>query len=84
MIWTINAVFCLVLTSVTGSIVFGFWYFIGQWLEKAGFPNILYLFMKLVLIFFAFPVLYVVMLILDRTYYIAKTDVSGISGKSIV
>lgn len=74
MIWTINAVFCLVLTSVTGSIVFGFWYFIGQWLEKAGFPNILYLFMKLVLIFFAFPVLYVVMLILDRTYGIYRGD----------
>lgn len=54
MIWTINAVFCLVLTSVTGSIVFRFWYFIGQWLEKAGFPNILYLFMKLVLIFLRF------------------------------
>lgn len=74
MIWTINVVFCLVLTSVTGSIVFGFWYFVGRWLEKAGFPNILYPFMKLIMVFFTFPVLYAVMTMLDSTYGIYRGD----------
>ncbi len=46
MIWAIKVVFCLLLTSLTGSIVFVFWYLLGQWLEKTGFVNILYLLMK--------------------------------------
>ncbi|MEY8430207.1 M56 family metallopeptidase [Lachnospiraceae bacterium 48-42] len=73
MIWTIlmkaiDVVFCLLLTSLTGSIVFVIWCILGQQLEKVGFINILYRLMKLVMIFFLVPVLYVAMTWLDDTY----------------
>ena len=50
----IEIVFCLLLTSLTGSIVFIVWHILGQWLEKAGFINILYRLMKLTMIFFLY------------------------------
>lgn len=64
----IDVVFCLLLTSLTGSIVFVIWCILGQQLEKVGFINILYRLMKLVMIFFLVPVLYVAMTWLDDTY----------------
>lgn len=74
MIWTIKVVFCLLLTSLTGSIVFVFWSLLGEQLEKAGFVNILYILMKLVMLFFIIPIQYPVMSILDNVYGRYKGD----------
>lgn len=49
--WTVSIICCLFLTSVTGSVMFAFWYIMGHWLEKAGFINILYVFMKMLMFF---------------------------------
>ena len=59
--WTVSVVCCLFLTSVTGSVLFVFWYVLGRWLEKAGFINILYALMKFLMLFFTVPVLLSVM-----------------------
>lgn len=74
MIWAIKVVFCLLLTSLTGSIVFVFWYLLGQWLEKTGFMNILYLLMKLVMLFFLIPIQYLAMFAADTVYGRYKGD----------
>lgn len=74
MIWTIRVIACLVLSSITGSILFVFWYFIGQRLEKAGFLNILYIFMKWIMIFFGVPILYIIMGLLDNMYGTYRGD----------
>ncbi|MCI9615581.1 MAG: M56 family metallopeptidase [Dorea sp.] len=74
MIWTIKVVFCLLLTSLTGSIVFVFWSLLGEQLEKAGFVNILYILMKLVMLFFIIPIQYPVMSLLDNVYGRYKGD----------
>lgn len=74
MIWTINAIFCLLLTSVTGSVIFVFWCLLGKWLEKIGFLNILYAFMKLNMLFFVVPLQYMVMFWADQSYGIFRGD----------
>lgn len=74
MSWTIKFVSCLLLTSVTGSIMFAVWYIAGRWLEQAGFLNILYSFMKLIMIFFAVPGLYIAMVLLDQAYGAYRGD----------
>lgn len=74
MIWTIKPAACLILTSVSGSILFIFWYFVGRWLEKVGFLNILYEFMKLVMVFFTVPVLFFAMSWMDDTFGTYKGD----------
>lgn len=74
MIWTIKAAACLILTSISGSILFIFWYIVGQWLEKTGFLNILYVFMKLVMVFFTVPVLFLAMSWMDSAYGTYKGD----------
>lgn len=74
MSWTIKVVFCLLLTSLTGSIVFVFWYLLGRQLEKAGFVNILYMLMKLVMLFFLVPIQYPVMWAADCVYGRYKGD----------
>lgn len=65
---------CLFLTSLTGSVLFVFWYMIGRLLEKAGFVNILYAFMKLIMLFYAVPILYIAMSRLDFEYGIYRGD----------
>ncbi|MCI8580009.1 MAG: M56 family metallopeptidase [Dorea sp.] len=70
--WTVSVVCCLFLTSVTGSVLFVFWYVLGRWLEKAGFINILYALMKFLMLFFTVPVLYVTMSRLDSEYGIYR------------
>lgn len=74
MIWTIKPAACLILTSVSGSILFVFWYFVGKWLEKTGFLNILYMFMKPIMVFFTVPVLFFAMSWMDNTYGTYKGD----------
>ncbi|MBC5743281.1 M56 family metallopeptidase [Lachnospiraceae bacterium MD308] len=74
MTWTIKPVACLILTSVSGSILFIFWYFLGRLLEKVGFLNILYEFMKLVMVFFTVPVLFFAMRWMDDTFGTYKGD----------
>lgn len=74
MIWTINVIFCLLLTSVTGSIVFAFWCLLGKWLEKIGFLNISYILIKLDMLFFVIPLQYITMFWLDQSYAILRGD----------
>lgn len=74
MIWTINVIFCLLLTSVTGSVVFAFWYMLGKWLEKIGFLNISYVFMKLDMLFFVIPVQYLTVFWMDQSYGVFRGD----------
>lgn len=74
MIWTINVIFCLLLTSVTGSVVFAFWCLLGKWLEKIGFLNISYILIKLDMLFFVIPLQYITMFWLDQSYGIFRGD----------
>lgn len=54
----IDLVSCLFLTMLTGSLVFGLWYGIGRKLEKRGYVNFLYAPLRIVPVFFLFPIVY--------------------------
>lgn len=58
MSWTINFMVLMLLTTVTGSILLGIWYWIGQILECAGYINILHQMLYVVILFFLFPLAY--------------------------
>ena len=60
MVWTIKLTFAVLLTSLTGSIVLLAWHFIGKGLEWLGYLDIRYSLLKLVLMFFALPVCYLI------------------------
>jgi hypothetical protein len=66
MIWTINLMYIVLLTSATGSILFAFWYGVGRLLEYAGFIDVVYDLLKAVLIFWYFPLAFVVVLRMDK------------------
>lgn len=59
--WTINIMSAVVLTTITGTIVFGIWYGIGRLLEYLGFVNIVYELTKAVLPFWLLPISYIVL-----------------------
>jgi hypothetical protein len=52
--------YLVLLTSATGSILFGFWYGVGRLLEYAGFIDVVYELLKAVLIFWYFPLAFLV------------------------
>ncbi len=59
--WTIEFLYALVITTLTGSILTLAWYLIGRILERAGVTNILYDLLKVVLLFYYVPVGYLVL-----------------------
>jgi beta-lactamase regulating signal transducer with metallopeptidase domain len=54
--WTIDVIFTVILTTLTGTAVFLVWYAIGRLLEFLGFVNIVYELLKAVLVFWYIPV----------------------------
>lgn len=67
MTWTINLTALIVLTTLTGSILLVFWYWIGKALERIGYLNISFRFLQLVLCFFIFPLAFLVL-------YVQRTE----------
>lgn len=63
MSWTTRFIIEILLTSVTGTILFAVWYGIGQILEKMGYINILYRLLRLLLIFWFIPLAYITIVI---------------------
>jgi beta-lactamase regulating signal transducer with metallopeptidase domain len=63
MTWMINLMSAVLLTSLTGTILFLVWYAIGRLLEFLGFVNIVYELMKAVLVFWYVPVSYLVLMV---------------------
>lgn len=66
MYWAITILFALVLTTLTGSLLTVVWYVIGRQLEKAGFINIVFQFMKVVAVFWFLPLTYVLLLFINQ------------------
>lgn len=59
MTWTIEWVYAILLTSLTGSILYVTWRVVGMLLEKIGFANIIFELLKVVIIFFLLPIGYI-------------------------
>jgi hypothetical protein len=57
--------YLVLLTSATGSILFLFWYGVGLLLEFAGFVDVVYELLKAVLLFWYFPLAFLVVLHMD-------------------
>jgi beta-lactamase regulating signal transducer with metallopeptidase domain len=68
MVWTINVMSAVLLTSLTGSIVFLVWYAVGRLLEYLGFANVVYELLKAVLGFWYLPVAFLVLLVESRQF----------------
>jgi hypothetical protein len=78
MTWTINLMYLVLLTSATGSILFGFWYGVGRVLEVAGFVDVVYELLKAVLIFWYFPLAF---LVVQRMDFFHLMEWGGFLGK---
>ena len=75
--WTIKLFIAMMLTSATGMIIFIIWYWIGRFLEKMGYINIMYLLLRLVLIFWFVPMAYLTIFIennKDGNFLFFNTD----------
>ncbi|MCD7715347.1 MAG: M56 family metallopeptidase [Lachnospiraceae bacterium] len=59
--WIINLTAAILLTELTGSTLLICWYFTGRILDKKGYLNILYPFLKLIAFFFLCPVSFLVL-----------------------
>lgn len=59
--WTIKLTYAVLTTGITGTVLFGFWYGIGRIMECTGFLNVVYEMMKAVLLFWYFPIAYIVL-----------------------
>lgn len=66
--WTIELTSAILLTSVTGSILFLGWYIIAFVLDRMGFVNIIYQAMKVVMPFWMFPLSFLI-LVMDNLSY---------------
>lgn len=58
MSWTIGLMWMILLTTIAGTILTALWYPVGKVLEKAGFLNVKYVFLKMILGFWFVPVAY--------------------------
>lgn len=58
MIWTINLMYLILWTSLSGAIVSVIWFAIGRLLEKAGFLHITYTLLKVAILFWFVPITY--------------------------
>ena len=61
MSWTINLMFLLFITTVTGTVLLGVWYGIGRILERLGYIHLLHRILFFLLFSFLFPALYVLL-----------------------
>lgn len=61
--WTIRVITAVILTSVTGTILFAVWYLIGQLLERMGYINIMYWLLRLLLVFWFVPLAYLTIML---------------------
>lgn len=60
--WMISTAGAVLLTTLTASIIFLIWYSIGKILEITGFINVLYMMLKVILLFWYVPVAFLAML----------------------
>lgn len=65
--WTINLMYAVLMTSISGTLLFGFWYGIGRLMESTGFLNVVYELLKVVLVFWYVPVAYAVLVYENNT-----------------
>ena len=68
MTWTINLMYLILWTSLSGAIVSVVWFAIGRLLEKAGFLHITYMLLKVAILFWVLPITYGVLLLRTMTY----------------
>lgn len=68
MTWTINLMYLILWTSLSGAIVSVVWFAIGRLLEKAGFLHITYMLLKVAILFWVVPIAYGVLLLRTMTY----------------
>lgn len=61
----INLVAAILLTTITGSVLVVVWLGIGILLEKAGFVNIVFELLKMVVFFFLFPMAYIILKVFE-------------------
>ncbi len=59
--WIIKIMAAILLTELTGSTLLVCWYAVGRFLDKRGYLNILYPFLKLIALFFLCPVSFLVL-----------------------
>lgn len=57
--WTIRFIIAILLTSLTGTILYAVWYGIGTILERMGYVNIMYWLLRLLLVFWFIPIAYI-------------------------
>lgn len=68
MTWTINLMYLILWTSLSGAIVSVVWFAIGRLLEKAGFLHITYILLKVAVLFWFVPITYGVLLLRTMTH----------------
>lgn len=68
MTWTINLMYLILWTSLSGAIVSVVWFAIGRLLEKAGFLHITYMLLKVAILFWVVPITYGVLLLRTMTH----------------
>lgn len=59
--WMLDIVYIVFFMTLTGSLLTLAWYVAGNWLEKTGFLYITYMLMKVVMIFWLCPFVYVIL-----------------------
>ena len=70
MAWTVNWMYMILMTSLTGGVFTLIWYGVSRALERMGYLNITYKMLKVILIFWYCPFMYYLLLYMDR--YTAK------------
>ena len=70
MTWTVNWMYMILMTSLTGGVFTLIWYGVSRALERMGYLNITYKMLKVILIFWYCPFMYYLLLYMDR--YTAK------------
>ena len=70
MVWTTNLAIILALTTLTGSAMYGIWFGIGKLLERIGLVNIIYVMLKVCLIFWFIPFAYIFLFLSDVPHYL--------------
>lgn len=59
--WMLDVIYIVFFMTLTGSLMTLAWYVAGRWLEKAGFLYITYMLMKVVMIFWLCPFVYIIL-----------------------
>lgn len=66
MAWTVNWMYMILMTSLTGGVFTLIWYGVSRALERTGYLNITYKMLKVILIFWYCPFMYYLLLYMDR------------------